>query len=345
MLTSLISSWRKIFLGGHLVFSALPLLFLAAGLLSMAKESFHRTPALYPRPFFEPEETADYLIDSWKTRGHALNERIIAIWGLADKPGGEVYSHSPAIRLALAMAKKGVQIRVSDPAVLDKSRTILGNSVTYFADPMAALKGAHGVLLATEWPSYVNADFSEIAKNMAGKEVLDCRAAWPGQAIDAAGLFHLVYAKPSFPPWLDPELLLYVKHLQAMVGEEEGILMIPDGPLGTLSGRARWFLHLNYLLFPRRLYLRKPSLACGTSGQYREWVLNWNKDKPWRGTRRTRFGPRTMSGVAEAAPTRSLTSTEIQAIQEWDADWVLFWSHNSDFRITDWECVSTEAIP
>ena len=338
-------SWRKFPLGIHLLFSALPLMFLAWGLLGTAGEGFHRSPTLYPRPFFDPEETAQYLVDSWKARPLPLKERIVAVWGLADAPEGGVDPESPSIVLALALARAGVQIRVSDPGFLEEAKPLLGERIAFFPDPMAALEGAHGGLLATEWPAYLEVDFAEVASRMAGREVLDCRAAWDGEAVDGAGLFHLVYAKPSYPPWLDPELLAFARHVKSKVGEEEGILMVPDGRLGTLSGRARWFLHLNYLLFPRRLYLRKPELACGTSGQYREWVLDWNRERPWKGTRRLRLGDRALSGVVDASPIRSLTPDETKALATLNADWVLYWTHNSDFRITDWECVPAGALP
>jgi hypothetical protein len=44
------------------------------------------------------------------------------------------------------------------------------------------------------------------------------------------------------------------------------------------------------------------------------------------------------------APTRTLSASEIAAAQSRDIQWVLFWSHQADFRLADWELVPLETV-
>jgi UDPglucose 6-dehydrogenase len=58
-----------------------------------------------------------------------------------------------------------------------------------FADsPLAAVARADAVVLVTEWPEFVELDWSTVAAAMQGKVIVDGRNALDPEAIRAAGL-------------------------------------------------------------------------------------------------------------------------------------------------------------
>ena len=51
---------------------------------------------------------------------------------------------------------------------------------------------------------------------------------------------------------------------------------------------------------------------------------------------------RDFSAITDFAPTRTLTTEEIATAERCDGQWILYWSHQPDFRLADWELVPLE---
>ena len=330
------TGWKRGLLGIHTVAAVLPLLCLATILLRSASVGFAADRSLYPRIENEAENMAPYLLQTWRQpRG-----KVLVVCGLGDAaPSAE----SQSIRLLRMLAEQGVVLRVlSQHPSLD---SLLPLGTQFPTDLDEAATGAQALLIYDEDQRYASLDFGSLATKMDGHLVFDLTGQADGLAADVAGLQLLAYGAPLGPPWLDPDLLAYAAHLRERIPNEDGILLVMAVRPGTISGRARWFLHLNNLIFPRRMYLQDSFGASGTSVQFRQWVLDMGARGgafPGRGQQRWEPSPREFSGVTQVGPVRTLNQEEREAIAELDVQWVSFFSMNADFRVQDWETMTIE---
>ena len=337
MFTILLRGVQKL----HLLAALLPLAFLAKMLLVTSSTGFTPNRTAYDTVAWEGESQATYLVDTWRRpRG-----KILAVWGLKDYHLDQALDENhPIVELLNHVNQRGVQLRICSP-LADSLKAFLPSSAQYFDDPLTAAAGVHGVLQMNTRPPFENIDLVAVAKNMPGYLFFDMTHNLHPPDVDAAGLQYLGLGPTQGPPWLDPDLMVYSDFLLQKTDPDDGLLLLPTTPPGTISGRARWFLHLNYRLYPRRLYIYEPFDASGTSVQFRQWVLNYKKEQRWGGRSRWEPKPRELSKILGVGAARSLVQDEIQAIRDLDVDWVTFFSMGSDFRLQDWETVpATDAI-
>lgn len=136
--------------------------------------------------------------------GGNLDGKVIAIWGLAFKPGTDDVREAPALQLIEMLVQKGAKIRATDPKARETASATLSlphlaPHVEVFADNYEACKGADALVLATEWPEYRNPDFDQIAKLMRGNRVFDGRNILSTEAVVDAGLVYRGIGRPEFP--------------------------------------------------------------------------------------------------------------------------------------------------
>lgn len=101
-----------------------------------------------------------------------LKGKTVAILGLAYKEGTSTLRRSTAIELVRALVKEGVAIQAFDPKVLALPDD-LASSVTLAPNALAATRGAHAIVVATEWPEFRSLASDDIASSMAGDIILD----------------------------------------------------------------------------------------------------------------------------------------------------------------------------
>jgi|AACY02.14.fsa_nt_gi hypothetical protein len=191
---------------------------------------------------------------------------------------------------------------------------------------------------------YTNIDFKELAKKINSKAILDYCAGWSSYKADLAGLMHMNFARTFWPHWLDPELHLYIKHLKEKVKEGESILLIPTEKLATTAARARWFLPLNYYLAPRKFYLWNPQEGTSYLTEYFQWVKDYSQLNSHQGQRRIKDIAREISTLQNMNPARSLNKEELEAVENHNINWILFWRHQADFRICDFELIDIKTV-
>lgn len=327
------TGWKRALLSLHGLAAILPILCLATIVLRAASVGFAADRELYPRIENDPENVAPFMLQAWRQpRG-----RVVATLGLGDDTPTK---ESQAVVILRMLSEAGVQVRVvTDHAEADE---VLAPGIQRMNSVEEAVRGAHAILIVGEDERFADPDYAGMREQMQGQLVFDLTARADGFAIDAAGLQLLPFGAPLGPPWLDPELRAYAEHLRKKIPENEGVLLVINERPATLSGRARWFLHLNNLVFPRRLYLEDSFGASGTSVQFRQWVLDQRARDGFsgRGQRRWEPAPRDFSQVTQVGPVRTLNEAERAAIADNDVQWVTFFTMNADFRLQDWETLT-----
>jgi len=211
-------------------------------------------------------------------------------------------------------------------------------------DALPLAQDADLLFFAHPLAKYLNLDPKALAATMRSPLVLDNTGLWDSGPFDAAGLVYLNSTRLFWPHWLDPEMESFAAYVRATVPEHDGILMVPAGPLTSIASRARWYLPLNVRLLPRRLYLWHPELGTSFVTTYYDWVDRYNKEAPWVGTKKIRLPQRGLSQLTRSAPTRTLSAEEKAAAQAHDVQWILFWKHQPDFLLADWELVPLATV-
>lgn len=116
-----------------------------------------------------------------------LKGRTVGILGLAFKPHTDDLRDAPALDVAGRLMARGVRVQAHDPIALD--RAVLSHpEVRPCATPEAAARGAHALLLATEWPAYRDLPWKRMARSMANPLVLDGRNFLDPALLAKAGL-------------------------------------------------------------------------------------------------------------------------------------------------------------
>lgn len=101
-----------------------------------------------------------------------LSRIKVAMWGLTYKPGTDTLRRSLAVELCNWLITQGTEVCVHDPAVKQLPREWNAKAIRS-DDPVAALKGAHVLVVSTEWPQYKGIASDAVANAAPGIVVLD----------------------------------------------------------------------------------------------------------------------------------------------------------------------------
>ncbi|MGE0545674.1 MAG: UDP-glucose/GDP-mannose dehydrogenase family protein [Kofleriaceae bacterium] len=126
----------------------------------------------------------------------SLAGKRVAIWGLAFKPETDDIREAPALDIIAALRAKAVAITAYDPIAADNVRAVLGDSITYAANPYAAAEGADAVVLVTEWHALRHPDFTKLRKLVRTPLLFDGRNVWPPAEARRAGFTYYGIGKP-----------------------------------------------------------------------------------------------------------------------------------------------------
>lgn len=130
----------------------------------------------------------DWFLEQVEKQLPDLNNKQIALLGLAFKPETDDIREAPSLRIIQVLQQKGAVITAYDPIASPAVRKLFPD-VVYVDSPAEACKNAHAAFLLTEWKQCVQLKWSEIHAAMALPYLFDGRNAWPVQEVREAG-FH-----------------------------------------------------------------------------------------------------------------------------------------------------------
>ncbi len=117
----------------------------------------------------------------------SLQDKTVAVWGLAFKAETDDMRESPSIELIEGLLNAGARVQAHDPKAIESARAVFGDRVVYAADPYSALHGAHALVIVTEWLVYRNPDFARIKTLLARPVVIDGRNLFEPARMTAQG--------------------------------------------------------------------------------------------------------------------------------------------------------------
>jgi UDPglucose 6-dehydrogenase len=121
------------------------------------------------------EAQADKVVDlSEKLVGH-LEDKRIAILGLAFKKDTDDIREAASIRVIDRLRKKGAKIIAYDPMAMPGFQQVFGNTIELARNPHAALKGADCAIVMTEWDEFKRIKAKDYVGYMREPNLVDAR--------------------------------------------------------------------------------------------------------------------------------------------------------------------------
>ena len=154
------------------------------------------------------EEQAEFLAELVEQTVGPLQDKNVAIWGLAFKPETDDIREAPSVKLCSSLLSRGANVVAHDPEAgknFGKAMQPHGPRVRVVDREYDALDGAHALVLLTEWRCYRAPNFSEIRKRLqsaggAAPPVIDARNIWRAWDVAQAGLRYQGVGVPPVPP-------------------------------------------------------------------------------------------------------------------------------------------------
>jgi UDPglucose 6-dehydrogenase len=117
--------------------------------------------------------------------------KTIAVWGLAFKARTDDIRESPAVEAIEKLLDSGASIHAHDPQALGRSEERFGNRIKHFANKYEAARGAHALVIMTEWDTYKSPDYSELFERLENRVVFDGRNILDAAQARQAGLVYI----------------------------------------------------------------------------------------------------------------------------------------------------------
>ncbi|MDP9330114.1 MAG: UDP-glucose/GDP-mannose dehydrogenase family protein [Actinomycetota bacterium] len=119
-----------------------------------------------------------------------LEDKRVALLGVAFKAGIDDVRGAPALALARRLIAEGAEVVAWDPMAAEAARREVPE-LSIATDPADAATGAHCLVICTEWPELQELDLEQLRMVMAYPVIVDGRNALDGARARGAGLTYM----------------------------------------------------------------------------------------------------------------------------------------------------------
>ena len=124
-----------------------------------------------------------------------LKGRTIGILGLAFKPNTDDLRDAPAVEIARKLLDRGAKVKLHDPIAMERFRIEQPALASFCcATPEEVADSSDALVLVTEWPHYLEMDWSKLAGMMRTPLILDGRHVLDPARLTRAGFRYLALA-------------------------------------------------------------------------------------------------------------------------------------------------------
>ena len=129
-----------------------------------------------------------------------LDDKVVAVLGLAFKPNSDDMREAKSIEVVNRLVELGVEVRAYDPVAMANARRVLPASVTYCDSAHAAAEGADAVVLLTEWNEFKLLNLERLRGVMRRPVIFDGRNLWEPERMRRLGFeYHSIGRRPVIP--------------------------------------------------------------------------------------------------------------------------------------------------
>src|SRR5262249_53924468 len=120
----------------------------------------------------------------------------VAVLGLAFKPNTDDLRAAPALPIIAGLLERGLEVAAFDPIAMPKAAGLPElKAVLMAADAYEAARGAHAIVIVTEWNEFRNLDLGKLRKQMKSPVLCDLRNIYEPEEVEAAGWTHVGVGK------------------------------------------------------------------------------------------------------------------------------------------------------
>ena len=128
--------------------------------------------------------------------------RVVALWGLAFKPGTDDLREAPSLVLLDALLAVGVTVQACDPvatpALAERySQAIASGQLRLSTSPYSVVEGADALVLVTEWKQFRQPDFVRIRGLMRMPVLFDGRNIYDAAQLAEQGFLYRGIGRPA----------------------------------------------------------------------------------------------------------------------------------------------------
>ena len=145
-------------------------------------------------------ERASHLADMLRKALGSLEDKVIAVLGLAFKPNTDDMRDARSLEIIQLLRRAGATIRAYDPVATDNARALLPPTVIFATSPYDAAQGADAVLLVTEWNEFRFLNLERLRGALRRPLVVDGRNMWEPERMRRLGFeYHSIGRRPVNP--------------------------------------------------------------------------------------------------------------------------------------------------
>ncbi len=129
-----------------------------------------------------------------------LDDRVIAVLGLAFKPKTDDMREARSVEVIGGLLGAGARVRAYDPAAMANAKSLLPPSVDYCQSSYEAAEGADAIAIVTEWNEFKLLNLERLRGVMRRPLVFDGRNIYEPERMRRLGFeYHSIGRKPVFP--------------------------------------------------------------------------------------------------------------------------------------------------
>jgi UDPglucose 6-dehydrogenase len=145
-------------------------------------------------------ERAGHLAEMLEKALAPLDDRAIAVLGLAFKPNTDDMREAKSVEVIERLTDAGATVRAYDPVAMQNAAKILPPSVEYCTSPYEAATGADAMVLVTEWNEFKLLNLDRLRGVMRRPVVFDGRNVWEPERMRRLGFeYYSIGRKPVLP--------------------------------------------------------------------------------------------------------------------------------------------------
>lgn len=141
-------------------------------------------------------EAVDHAVAKVNEAVWNLEDKRIALWGLSFKPETDDTRFSPALAIARRLLDEGASVVGYDPQAGAAAKADVPD-LEVVSDPYEAVRGAHCLVICTEWAEFVEADLSRVKEEMAYAVIVDGRNVFEPKGMERLGFTYYPTGRPA----------------------------------------------------------------------------------------------------------------------------------------------------
>ncbi|MEK7879591.1 MAG: UDP-glucose/GDP-mannose dehydrogenase family protein, partial [candidate division NC10 bacterium] len=145
-------------------------------------------------------ERAAYFVGKLRKVLAPLDDKIIAVLGLAFKPNTDDMREAKSVEVIRLLHEAGVTVKAYDPVAGENAKRLLPDSVRFCASSYEAAEGADALAVVTEWNEFKLLNMERLRSLMRRPLVFDGRNIYEPERMRRLGFeYHSVGRKPAVP--------------------------------------------------------------------------------------------------------------------------------------------------